>query len=414
MLARNALVAVALIAATSSPPPLSGGPYGLWASPASAQTPFEPAAVVNGDVVTRYDVDQRMRLLAMAGAQPGADLAQMALAQLVDDRIKRDAAETVGLTVDADTLARGVEEYAGNRSLTTDALNAQLRRAGVGMGTLEDAITADIAWRAAVRRRFGAQAEPSDAELDQELALAASGQSVSYRLQELSMPFAARGESQTMALAEQLSRDLGAGGDFRAAVQRYSSSPSAAQGGDIGWISEAALPDQVARALAAAGDGGVTEPLPLPGGVTILKLIETRRETVAAGAETLDLVMLQARGSGAPQLLARALQGEPDCSAVQALAENDPELNAIRSDPTDSAAMQQRTRDAVSSLVDGQNSGPLPAQGGAVAFVVCSRVSGASPEAREALRAQVRGQRLEGFAAGWLQELRNDAVIDRR
>ncbi|SDZ80393.1 peptidylprolyl isomerase [Rubrimonas cliftonensis] len=414
MLARNALVAAALIAAALSPPPFEGGPPGPWATQASAQTPFEPAAVVNGDVVTRYDVEQRARFLRMSGAQPGPELEQAALAQLTDDRIKLAAAEMVGLTVDEETLARGVREYAANRGLTMEALDAQLRRAGVDMAALEDAIAADIAWRGAVRRRFGAQAEPSDAELDQELALAATGQSVSYRLQELSMPFAARGEAETMALAEQLSRELGAGGDFRAAVQRYSSSPSAAQGGDIGWISEAALPDQVARELAATGEGGVTAPLPLPGGVTILKLVETRRETVQAGAETLDLVMLQARGATARQLLERVLQGEPDCATAQARAETDADLNAIRSDPTDSAAMQQTTRDAVRGLVDGQNSGPLPAQGGAIAFVVCSRVSGASPEAREALRGQVRSQRLEGFAAGWLQELRNDAVIDRR
>jgi len=379
------------------------------AMPAAAQTPFEPAAIVNDSVVTQYDVAQRARLLIANGA-PQDRAGDLALEQLIEDRIRTAAARRQGLTPTAGTVESGFADYAAQRGLTAPQLESALNRAGIDRATVEEAVTAEIVWRELVRQRFGPRAEPAEAELDQELAIAAAGPTRSVRLQEIALPFAARGEAETRALADDLIAQLQGGADFAALARRRSASPTAARGGDVGWIAEAGLPLELAGALSDASPGQVVGPVDIQGGVAIIRLNEVREEAPVEGAQdTLVLALVQGPRAG----VARIAEGNPSCDEALAQAEA-AGLSARRSDPTPFGALQPLTREAVGGLQPGANSGPIEAQGAAVAFFVCDRISGASPEAREALRARVRAERLNGFAAGYLQELRNDAVIEIR
>ena len=60
------------------------------ASAALAQNPYAPAIMVNEGVITRYDIDQRIKLLEALGAS--ADLRKLAVQQLTEDRVKVQAA----------------------------------------------------------------------------------------------------------------------------------------------------------------------------------------------------------------------------------------------------------------------------------------------------------------------------------
>lgn len=282
---------------------------------AAAQEPFEPAIVVNDQVVTWWDLDQRMRLLAFNGAPQDERLVEIAADQLIEDRLRRAAAAAAGQIAGPSDIAAGVENFREQRGLSEAALDAGLARYGVREGTLEEALAADIEWRTVVRRRFGSRAEPSEAEIDQEIALGAAPREV--RIAEIALPNAVRGEAETRRFAASLAAEMAAGGDFAAAARRHSSSPSAAGGGDVGWVPETALPPEAAGALAALPVGGVSEPIPYGPGVVILKLVDRR---------------------------------------------------AVETGPVD----------------------------------------------RDEVRARLRSQRLGRFAATWLQELRAEAVIDRR
>ncbi len=293
---------------------------GLLFAPARAQNAFEPAATVNDQVITYYDLDQRMRLLVLNGAQPGPQLRGLAMDQLVEDTIKLNAGKERKIVPPPEALDASIQDFAAQRNLTVDQLEQALARVGATRKALEEALGAEMVWREVVRSRFSGRADPSEADIDQEIALAGTNQSVSVRLAEIGLPFSGRGEAETRALAERLSRELGAGGDFAAAARRYSGSPSAAQGGEVGWVPLSNLAGPIADALTGVEPGQVTQPIPVGGGMAILKVLERRSE----------------------------------------------------------------------------------------------EVSGTGPEARDALREQMRLRRLERFAVGYLQELRGEAVVDIR
>jgi peptidyl-prolyl cis-trans isomerase SurA len=303
---------------------LLGLALAVLAAAAGAQTetrtPFEPVVVVNDAVVTFYDLDQRMRLLVLNGAPQGPQLRDIALDQLIEDRLKREVARARGVDPDAGALAEAAADYAGQRSLTVAQLEAALARARVDRATLDEALGAQLGWIAAVRQRFGARADVTEVEIDQELAAGAGAGAEAYRIGEIAMPFSARGEEATLAFARDLVTQLRGGADFAAAARRHSAAPSAREGGVIGWVQAASLPASVATVLAGLAPGDVSDPIEAPEGVAIVKLLDIRGGAADPG----------------------------------------------------------------------------------------------SPEAREALRRQLRSQRLTRFANGWMQELLRDAVIERR
>jgi peptidyl-prolyl cis-trans isomerase SurA len=386
------------------------------AAPAAAQVDFAPAVIVNDEAITNYDIDQRARLLTLTGAPQDGRLRGLAVEQLIDDRLKRTAGGRRTERPTPESVEAAVADYAASRNQTVAQLEAAMERAGVRRQTLEDALIADGAWREAVRARFGPRAEPSEAEIDQELELAAAGGLTEYRLSEIGLPFAARGEAATRALAERLVRELNAGGDFAAAARDHSASPTAPRGGDIGWVPESALPPGVAQALAGAPVGAVVGPAPVTGGLALLRVAE--RRTMETGAEGASVSVLAVRARAADRAAARAriaaiLSGDPGCAAVETAA-REAGLAAERGPATSPAALPPALRAAVAGRAAGQSTEAFVTDDGAVGFVVCERSDTATPEQRDEIRRRLRGQRLQRFAVSWLGELRDDAVIERR
>ncbi len=251
-------------------------------APAAAQTPFRPVATVNKSLITAYDVDQRARIIAALGAATGGpdELGNLALDQLIEDRLKLQAATDVGLEPTPEVIAAGVAEIAGQLGVSAPEFRDRLRGAGVSDQAIADLVTGQMLWREVVRERFRGRVELGEAEIDAEIALRAGGGLQSFRFTEIGLPFrdGGRTEAETRALADRLHRELSAGGDFEAAVATYSRAPSVPQGGDVGWVAEEDVPPPLLRQIAALPVGAVLPPQAVPGGLAILRLADRRVE----------------------------------------------------------------------------------------------------------------------------------------
>lgn len=250
------------------------------ASPAVAQTPFRPVAVVNSSAITGFDLAQRAQIMVAMGfpaASPDALRAQ-ALDQLVEDRLKIQEAERLGLKPTPELITAGLEEFASRANISVAEFKTLMNTQGVTNQALDDLVGAEVVWREVIRGRFARRVEPGEAEIDAEIALAANRDTAAFRVLEIGLPFAdgGRTEAQTRALADQLYAQLSAGGDFAAAVSRHSRAPSAARGGEVGWVSAERMPSPLVKELSGLEIGQITRPLPVAGGISILKLIERR------------------------------------------------------------------------------------------------------------------------------------------
>jgi peptidyl-prolyl cis-trans isomerase SurA len=248
--------------------------------PATAQTLFRPVAVVNDSAITGFDLAQRAQILVALGfasASPDALRAE-ALDQLVEDRLKLQAGEQIGITRTQEIVDVGVEEFAKQRNLSAGEYRTLMATQGVTNQALEDMVAAEIIWIQVIRARFSSRVQPGEAEIDAEIDLLQRRGQFDYRIQEIGLPLEDEGrtEAQTRALAEQLFNELNAGGSFNEAVAKYSRAPSAATGGNVGWVTTQRMPPDLLRAISELEVGKVSRPLTVAGGLSLIKVLERR------------------------------------------------------------------------------------------------------------------------------------------
>lgn len=284
------------------------------AGPAPAQTPFRPVAVVNDAVITGFDLEQRAQILVSLGypaANPG-QLQTEALDQLIEDKLKLQAGKAIGITPTPEMITSGVVQYARQMQSTPEQFRASLAARGVSEQAVEDMVGAQMVWLNVVRTRFSGRVEPAEAEIDAELAQHSARTGVEYRISEIGLPLRGDGrtEAETRDLAERLTQSLNGGGDFREAVARYSAAPSTARGGEVGWVTTASMPPEARQELAGLQVGGVSRPIEVSGGISILKLEDKRQSTApgAVEAETREAVRNQLMNQRTERLAEGLLQ----------------------------------------------------------------------------------------------------------
>jgi parvulin-like peptidyl-prolyl isomerase len=241
-----------------------------------AANPYAPVRTINGAVITDYDISQRANLLDALGAD--GDLRGLALDQLTEDRIKVQSADRLGIELPEDAVLGGIEEFATARGLSIDEVLDILANRDIDRQAMDDFVEAGLVWREVVSARFRGRAQPTDAEIDAALAARANTPVEIYYLGEIALPFAERGQQDTEILAQQLVQDLTLGADFGDLARQFSRSETAQNGGAIPPMTLEAMPPPMRSLVQKLSEGQVSEPLPITGGVSIVKILDIRRE----------------------------------------------------------------------------------------------------------------------------------------
>ena len=239
--------------------------------PAVAANAFAPALTVNNGVITRYDIEQRVKLLGALGATD--DLEKLAVQQLTEDRVKVQAAHELDIELPEGAIDAGLDEFATSRGLKLDDVLRVIEARGIDRQTMDDFVQSGLLWREVVSARFRARATPTDADLDAALQRAQTQPVEMVTLAEIALPFAERGEPETMALADRLYGDVRRGNSFEALAREYSRSSTAAQGGRLEPIPANRVPPAFRSQVLLLSPGQTTRPVPIAGGVAIIKLV---------------------------------------------------------------------------------------------------------------------------------------------
>jgi peptidyl-prolyl cis-trans isomerase SurA len=130
-------------------------------APATAQTTI--VAVVNGEPITSYDLEQRQRLLRLTGA-PG-NRRERALDELINEKVQMQAAKKASVSVPDSQIDQALGELAKRVNLSPGQLRQALGQQGVDVGTLRDRLEAQIAFNRLIRARFQKVIDISEPEL---------------------------------------------------------------------------------------------------------------------------------------------------------------------------------------------------------------------------------------------------------
>jgi peptidyl-prolyl cis-trans isomerase SurA len=155
----RACVAGALCFAAAS---LAGG---FAAVPASAQ---QVLLVVNGDVITDYDVDQRSKFIALSTHKPPPR--QEVIETLIDERLKVQVGRKYKVEIPDADIDSSYSEMSRRMHLNADLLTKELAKGGVDAATLKARIRADLTWSVIIRGKFQAALQVNEKTVLAEVA----------------------------------------------------------------------------------------------------------------------------------------------------------------------------------------------------------------------------------------------------
>lgn len=415
--------------------PLGAALPGLAPAPAQAQNLFEQVISVNGDAITRYELQQRERLLELLRAP--ADPRRLAREQLIEERLKLQAARLQGITVSDEAILQGMEQFASQGNLNAQQMLGLLAKGGVSEQTFRDFVSAGITWRELIRARFGARISVSEEDLERARDAISRGTGVRVLLSEIIIPYTPETQEQVQEIARQISQ-IESTGAFSAQARKYSVTPSKDQGGRLPWAPITKLPPILRPLVLGLAPGEVTDPLPLEGAVALFQMRDIQ-ETDVPDPEyaAIEYAAYYIDGGRSEAALKRAAQVAADtdtCDDLYGIAKGQPP-HVLERGTKAPAEIPDDIAIELSKLDPGEVSTALTRAGGQtlVLLMLCGRSetieedtpeetaetdtdtatdgTPPAPSETEQLSQQIANQRLESFGQAYLEQLRAEARI---
>ena len=392
---------------------------------------IKATAIINGEVITQTDVDQRLALLAIAngGEVPANELdrlRQQVLRNLIDETLQIQAAKTAEIKVDDKDIDRTVTRVAGNVKQTPEQMAEYLKVRGSSIRSIRRQILGEISWRRLQSAKIESGISVGDDEVKAVIErMEASKGTQEYKVGEIFLSATAATSAQTMANASQILEALRKGGSFVGYARQYSEASTAAVGGDLGWVRPEQLPDPIAEVVRNLQPGQISAPIAVPGGVSIVAVQDTRKVLTAdPRAAELNLKQVSVNfpaGTSKAQAepivarFAAASLNVGGCGGADKLAA-DFNGEVVQSEGVKLKDLPGALQEMMLPMQVGQATRPFGSlEEGVRVLVICGRdeVNPSMPT-YETVMAQMNEERVNMRARRYLRDLRRDAIIDFR
>ncbi|MEI4194710.1 peptidylprolyl isomerase [Roseovarius sp. E0-M6] len=406
---------------------------------AAAQSLFEPVITVNDAPITRFEIEQRARLLQLLRAPGNPE--KLAREQLIDDRLKIQAARQNGIEVSDEEIQDGMERFASQGNLSGEELVNRFEGAGVYEQTFRAFIASGVSWAELTRAKFGPRVSVTEEDVQRAREAIGRGGGVQVLMSEIIIPTTPQTQESVEDTARRIS-EIESEGAFSAQARRYSATRTADRGGRLPWTPISDLPPALRGIVLGLAPGDVTEPLPLEGAIALFQLRDIRETDVpdpTYAAIEYAAYYIDGGRSEAALTQARRIDANTDtCDDLYGVAQGQPETVLQRGTKAPEEIPQDIAYE-LSKLDPGEVSYALTRANGEtlVLLMLCGRSETIEEDApvtaetqgeaaaegeagdeealslsqTEQLSRQISDQRLNSYAEGYLAQLRADARI---
>ncbi|WP_419815122.1 peptidylprolyl isomerase [Glacieibacterium sp.] len=390
-------------------------------------------AIVNNDVITDTDVEQRLNLIVAAnGGQIDGEertrLRNQVMRNLIDEKLQIQEAAAKDIKVDEPDIDAAFNRVATNFKQTPKAFEEYLRNAGTSPAAIRNQIRGEIAWSRLLRRKVEPTVNVGDDEVQAVIAkLNATKGSDEYNLRKIFLPATSENLPQVLTSANVYVGEIRGGSSFTVYARQVSEDATRNDGGAIGWVRPGQLSDAVAQVVTKLNVGDVSDPFQVPGGVEIWKLEQKRK--VMGGDPGEAVLSLKQLGIGfkpdtseeqAKVIVANfqaKTQSMGGCGAADQVAK-DLGAEIATNDQLKMKDLPAPLQTIMTQLSIGQATPPFgSAKEGIRVLVLCGR-DDAPTQAKmptfDEVYAQMNDERVNRQAQKLLRNLRRDAIIDYR
>jgi peptidyl-prolyl cis-trans isomerase SurA len=414
---------------------------------AGTQTLDAIVAVVNSDVITRLEmndrVEQTLRNMSQQGMQapPRNVLEKQVLERMIVERAEVQLAVDAGVRIDDLTLDRAVQRVAEQNAMTVQQFREKLEGTGTTFGTFRDDLRTQIMIERARSHEVDDKVQVGEGEIDAYLAQngAEANSPTEIDIAQILVRVPENSTTEQIdkqkAKADELYERAKKGENFGQLAATFSEGPEALQGGDLGYRSQERLPQLFIDAITPVAIGDIAAPIKSPIGFHILKVIARRK--VGGNAQLTAAQSTQVQQTHARHILikvnevvsaeqAKARLEEVRQRILNKTASFEDMARAYSNDtsasrggdlgtlyPGDTVPEFEKVMDA---LAPGDISEPVQSQFGFHIIQVIDRkkTDVAQDRLRMIARQAIRERKVDEASEAWARELRDRAYVEMR
>ncbi len=404
----------------------------LTAGTGTAQGTIRIAAVVNEDVISAYDLLNRIRLVMLTSRLPNTPetqrrLSPQVLRNLIDERLQLQEAKRLKIEIpDKDVDALLVKLNQQNR-VDPGTIERMLTRSGIDTNALRAKLSAESAWAKVVRRQLQRQIFVGNEEVDEELNRLKTVRNLPrQRISEIFLAIdSEENEDRVLELANRLIKQVRSGARFAALAREFSQSSSAAVGGDMGWVSKGQLDSILEQSIANLKKGEIGEPIRTLAGIYILMLVDrVTPQSTSLRKTTMDLAQIvlpvgKDATDGDLQNVRTQAQTirdtTKDCAGLREASKSVASLKFDNLVGVTADKLPAQLKETVTNLQVGETTQPIRVAEGYLLVTMCDRkVDLAGLPNRKEVHRRLADQRLNLHIQRYLRDLRRTAFVDIR
>lgn len=392
---------------------------------------YRPSATVNGEIITATDIEQRMALIRIANnninlpPEEEQRLRQQVFSNLIDEKLQIQEAKAAKIDIDEKLVDDQFARLAARFKQSPDQFAKYLTSKGSSAGAVKQQIRGEYAWDRLLQRNIQSSTNVSTEEVEAIVKQMNELKGLDeFHLGEIYLSATPETAAAVAENAQKIIQALQAGGSFQAYARQFSEASTAVVGGDLGWVKAAQLPPTMAEAAAQMAPGQLVGPVEVPGGISIMLMID-RRQVLTADPRDAVLSLKQvsldfpagtteAQATDLAGKFAEATRAIAGCGGADSVAAA---LGAhvVSRDNIQMRALPPPLQATLASMQIGQTTQPFGAANeGISVLVLCGRdmpQTATAPDLQE-IENRLLEEKVNKRAQRYLRDLRRDAVIE--
>lgn len=231
-------------------------------------------AVVNGEMISSTDIEERAKAFVMNTRIPfNAETKKMIIAKVIqsaiDEKLKLQEAERQGIEISDKEIDASIQNFEQNNKIPAGQLKSLLDKEGVSMKVFREQMKSDLAWIRVIRRQLMAAGNITDKEIEESINQSAKDMMTpKYMVSEIVI------KKENAKNLDDLVANLRRDPRFELYAAQFSESPSASNGGNLGWLNKGQLAEPLDNKVLAMKEGEVSDPIQIGNEFYILKLVQ--------------------------------------------------------------------------------------------------------------------------------------------
>ncbi len=261
----------------------------LFSMVAQAKTIDRIVAVVNNEAITEYELDRAIsvrRPQMPRDNNPEPNLKQLHLKilnDLINEKLLEQEADKTDIEVTDDELARAVANILQKNKIAIENLQASLAAQGVSFEEYKIQLKRQILQAKLIQQNAGSQVQITDQDvqkyrtslkkvkpLDQNISV-----HLAVLIKQVDPDASSNDIREEVRKTRKITDKARRGEDFATLIREYSEDPKVKEeGGDWGTMLISSLPGPIASYVRKMKIGSVSDPILMPDGIYIVKLLE--------------------------------------------------------------------------------------------------------------------------------------------